>query len=629
MLTAVAAQPTEKDAKVLLAELDLEFCKRSAAFFIFRHCRTLNPRPDEARGETLVSLFPRYRYIWLLIKSFEEHVRAHGKSDYSGITIISKSRQLIISWLYCALFMWEAMFRPGRTTLFHSTDEYRVGFGGTGDMEQCLLGRVLFMYDNLPDYIKDRCPMRRQNSPHPTMTFYHPAQKGMAGDYLMSRIIGIPDVPHRILNTFAPTGIFDDEVSLQLKPSVFYQAAVPTIGLNCRYVIVATATAAVPESRTWFRDLWYGADSSDDPDKAEPEPEEIMPLEDLYTGCILNDIRAGDNDILDTDRLLGRRKRDKAVTFMLWFNADPRKGRTFAADERAKLTEAQFEQEYNNNWEISESSRLVWRIEEKPYRFRRVQYDPKQTPPFDVLYVAVDGGGHAAATFCQKQQHPRAVKGYTFAILGELDQPGAHAPVFYRELFRRWLEWFGRVPYRCFPDVAGKQEGWRDRTTDIRLMTKIAQDVFDKNFTTYQQRIGRVEGIAEIGEKCTEIIGYEEDNTPIPGMVINPERAPVTARALKGALLQDAEGRISKGKGNTRYEHVADCIRYTSFRTIRYEDIVKPSDLLVKPPPPETRMTRNQRIAVLLERQADQAEQAAKNADPRSHYRRIYQEVGR
>lgn len=627
MLTAVAAQPTEKDAKVLLAELDLEFCRRSAAYFIFRHCRTLNPRPDEARGETLVSLFPRYRYIWLLIKSFEEHVRTHGKSDYSGITIISKSRQLVISWLYCALFLWEAMFRPGRTTLFHSTDEYRVGFGGTGDMEQCLLGRVLFMYDNLPDYIKDRCPMRRQNSPHPTMTFYHPAQKGMAGDYLMSRIIGIPDVPHRILNTFAPTGIFDDEVSLQLKPSVFYQAAVPTIGLNCRYVIVATATAAVPESRTWCRDLWYGADSSDDPDKAEPEPEEIMPLEDSYTGCILKDIRAGDNDILDTDRLLGRRKRDKAVTFMLWFNADPRKGRTFAADERAKLTEAQFEQEYNNNWEISESSRLVWRIEEKPYRFRRVQYDPKQTPPFDVLYVAVDFGQHFAALFAQKQRHQRAVKGYTLAWLGEVDLVGVSTAAACRILFRSWLEWFGRVPYRCFPDVAGMQSNRQTGRTDIQILTTVGREMFDPNFVTTQRRIGRKEGIAEIGEKCTEIIGYEEDDTPIPGMVVNPERCPVWCRALKGALLQDSDGCIAKGKGNSRYEHPGDCGRYIGAQVVKIEDIVKPSDLLVKPPPPETRMTRNQRIASLLERQANEAERQARNADPRSRYKRVYQGV--
>jgi hypothetical protein len=620
IVTAMSNLTNDRDRRVLLAELDLEFCRRSAAYFIFRHCKTINRRPNKKLGEKVVGRFPRRRYLWLLIKSFEEH---------RGITVVSKSRQLIASWLYCALFLWEAMFHPARSTMLHSTDEWRVGFG----VDDSLMNRILFIYGQLPDYIQERCPMRRTPSQHPTVTFYHPAQKGMKeGAILTSQIVGVPDVPAKILNTLAPTGIFNDEVSLQKKPATFYTAAAAVTGEDCRHILVATATRTEDngEARAWFAELWYGADASDDPKKAEPEPEELMPYRDSYVGRVLADIEADRTDKVVGDRMLGRRRRGGIITFMLYDWVDPKKGKVFAEEEKAKLlTEAAWEQEHNNNWYITDTSRHVWILNPKPYadipameHFREVYYDKTQKPPFDVLYVAVDFRGHAAATFCQKQQHPRAVKGYQFAILGELDVPGAHAPVFFRELFRRWREWFGLTPYRCYPDVAGRQGNWQTLTTDLQLLTKTAHEEFDRNFTTVQARIGRKEGISELSEKCVEIIGYEADGTPIPGLVINRERAPVTTRALSGALIQDADGCIDKKRGNSRYEHVADCMRYTSFRCIRFEDIVKLTDLVPKDEPRRPTMTRDQRIAAILENQADQAERLARSTN--SRYRRVY-----
>jgi hypothetical protein len=60
-------------------------------------------------------------------------------------------------------------------------------------------------------------------------------------------------------------------------------------------------------------------------------------------------------------------------------------------------------------------------------------------------------------------------------------------------------------------------------------------------------------------------------------------RAPVTHRALSGALRQDEKGRISKSKENKEFEHVGDESRYVFAREVRTSDIVR--DCMAPAPP--------------------------------------------
>src|SRR6185312_3926123 len=68
------------------------------------------------------------------------------------LSIILKARQLGISWLCCGYALWRCLFQPGQVVLLFS---YRQ------DEADELLRRVRVMYERMPDWLREVCPLVR------------------------------------------------------------------------------------------------------------------------------------------------------------------------------------------------------------------------------------------------------------------------------------------------------------------------------------------------------------------------------------------------------------------------------------------------------------------------------------
>jgi hypothetical protein len=65
-----------------------------------------------------------------------------------------KSRQLGLSWLWMALFLHGILFEPQVSLFATSRREAEVDDGGAGSTTRSLFGRVRFMYEALPDFLR-------------------------------------------------------------------------------------------------------------------------------------------------------------------------------------------------------------------------------------------------------------------------------------------------------------------------------------------------------------------------------------------------------------------------------------------------------------------------------------------
>lgn len=584
---------SERERLIYIAELEYYMCKHNLFYFLTNYCKTLNTQMIGVDDAKMISYFPKYRFLYWLCRIFQE---------YNGIIAIAKSRQLMVSWWACGAFLWDAAFHSGKTILFHSSDAYKVGYGGTEDatVEQCLLGRVEFMYNHLPPFLQSRIPVTfNKGSERPTMTFYHRAPDG--GKPILSRIIGIPDANPRALNMFTPTGILNDEISLQRDPETFHQASVPIINRNTKRIDIGTATEmrGCEKSRMFLRSLIYGAEE----DTEEPPFEELMPYSDSYQGEPLRKILNNEADHILADRMLVRRRKNRIITILLYFTAHPEKGKRFEKEQREVMqSEARHRQEHWIDFDVVEESRTLWQIQHES-SIRVIEYDPNQPPPYDTLYISVDFGAHAAALFWQVCKVEGCI-GVQVRCLGEVDVAGRDALTanLARIIWHRKNMWFGNPPIRCFPDVAGMQSNRQTGKTDIQVFTDVIRQEFDPTFSTFQRRIDRKDGINEFADKLSEIIGYDKDGNPIPGFVINPARCPRFLRVLRGALRQAPDGTIMKIKSNYAYEHLADCARYFAANVIRRRELITPNKLeeMMKIKEPQSPQNRREEAILAL-----------------------------
>lgn len=111
---------------------------KSAFLFLTSFCRTLDP---DTRS---VKVLPAWPVIERLVGELFDRGNQHWR----------KSRQMLVSWIACAYSLWEYQFVPGSFILFTSRAEKLVDDGGERSSVRSLLGRVRFIYQNLPRYVK-------------------------------------------------------------------------------------------------------------------------------------------------------------------------------------------------------------------------------------------------------------------------------------------------------------------------------------------------------------------------------------------------------------------------------------------------------------------------------------------
>ena len=134
------------------------------------------------------------------------------------LLLLPKSRQMLMTWLISACYLWDTQFHRGRLNFFQSKKEE--------DADR-IVQRAWFIYEHQPDWIKDMFPAE--------YTSCH--LKFKQGK---SEIWGVPQGGDQI-RSHTSSGIFSDEMAFQPEAEDAYTGALPTIKGGGRFTGVSSA----------------------------------------------------------------------------------------------------------------------------------------------------------------------------------------------------------------------------------------------------------------------------------------------------------------------------------------------------------------------------------------------------
>ncbi len=127
----------------------------------------------------------------------------------SQVGLLMKSRQMLLSWLFCWLLLWTAVSRKGQLCIAQGKREEDVLAKG----DKALMGRIRFMRRNLPPHVRPRVLEET---------------KGAETYFNGSTIIAIPQGPD-VIRSLTASFVFMDELAFHPEGEQAWTAALPTI----------------------------------------------------------------------------------------------------------------------------------------------------------------------------------------------------------------------------------------------------------------------------------------------------------------------------------------------------------------------------------------------------------------
>lgn len=220
-------QKLHKDQR--LQDLEWGKCYDDPYYFLTNWAYTL----DVHDTENPIKLFPQKEYIKLIVKIWLKN----------PLLLIPKSRQMMITWIFVCLYLWDTQFHKGRLTFFQSKKE---------DDADDLVKRAKFIWDHEPRFLKRSYELKKFsplkcNPQHKSQHVYCK----MTFPSIHSEIRGIPQGGD-IIRMHTASGIFSDEMGFQPEAKAAYTAAKPTISSLGRFTGVSTA-----EDNSFFKDLVF------------------------------------------------------------------------------------------------------------------------------------------------------------------------------------------------------------------------------------------------------------------------------------------------------------------------------------------------------------------------------------
>lgn len=154
---------------------------------------------------------------------------------YKQRIVIAKSRQLMVTWIFCTFLLWDAMFKDGRLNIIISKKETDAND---------TLDRLKTIYSNLPEAVKNRIVAHRN-------------PRGDLGSFCRmdfpannSKILALSSNPDQIRSKTA-SNIFFDEMAFFERAEECYVAAMPSIRGGGSIACVST-----PNGRNFFYKLF-------------------------------------------------------------------------------------------------------------------------------------------------------------------------------------------------------------------------------------------------------------------------------------------------------------------------------------------------------------------------------------
>lgn len=213
---------------------DLEWwkCHDDPYYWLTTWARTLDVHGKENER---IKPFPRKLYIKTLVDIWLNN----------KLLLVPKTRQMMMSWLFTSLYLWDAQFHHGRQIFFQSKKE---------DDANDLVKRSKLVFDNEPNFL------RRYWNPYKKEFFTLNANPHNQGKHTHCRlwfaetnseIRGIPE-GGEIIRMHTASGILADEMAFQPEAANAFQAARPTISSKGRFTGVST-----PEDGTFFEKMVF------------------------------------------------------------------------------------------------------------------------------------------------------------------------------------------------------------------------------------------------------------------------------------------------------------------------------------------------------------------------------------
>lgn len=185
-------------------EIELARCQKDPWHFLIHWVQT----EDAQNPENPFQLFPNKLHLKVLTEMWM-------REKY---LLVPKSRQISATWVFSALYLWDAMFFPSRLTFFQSKKEVD---------SDANIKRAETMHERLPAWMRQWQPMERT-----FCNIYFPRSR--------SEIKGIPQGADHVRG-FTATGVFVDEASFVEGLGEVIAAAKPALGKTGRFTAISSA----------------------------------------------------------------------------------------------------------------------------------------------------------------------------------------------------------------------------------------------------------------------------------------------------------------------------------------------------------------------------------------------------
>lgn len=208
----------------LLVELEWRRCARDKKYFIQKYVYIQVQPKWDTRGRTKFELF-----------DYQEE--ALDTWNTNRFTVIVKARQLGFTTLAMADVLWHCLFQPGSNMLLVSKNQ---------DSANKNLGMVKFMYQFLPDWMKERGPSLTKAAEYKLEFDFADGMKCQVKSFAGTETAGAGETA---------TMVVLDEFALMPDPTNTYRTIMPTTDAGGRLIIISTARGAYNE----FAKIYKGA----------------------------------------------------------------------------------------------------------------------------------------------------------------------------------------------------------------------------------------------------------------------------------------------------------------------------------------------------------------------------------
>lgn len=123
-----------------VAAIDYAKCVKSLPYFAFTHVWTVDV--DDPSGDALRKMpaFPHLRRFFSAVQ-------------VPSNILVEKSRQMLMSWAWMSVFLWDILFHDNWPDLVISKRAKDVDDGGINSTPDSNLGKLRFMYEHLPEHL--------------------------------------------------------------------------------------------------------------------------------------------------------------------------------------------------------------------------------------------------------------------------------------------------------------------------------------------------------------------------------------------------------------------------------------------------------------------------------------------